>query len=181
MDRLRDIKQKNELDGCTFKPEIDQRSEELISQRLARLKITGTLYDSLYEDAVRRRERQLESTRVLPPGVTFQPDIGLDPNRPSSENKEDFINRLAYSKSYSDRWVSLRRQKQEQERQLKAPERTSEVPSTDRTRAFGGAEQVRLAHWRLSLRTCPGEGVLIAGSGATTLHSAHGGELSAAL
>eukprot|EP00913_Durusdinium_trenchii_P016849 g15839.t1 len=99
MDRLRDIKQKNELDGCTFKPEIDQRSEELISQRLARLKITGTLYDSLYEDAVRRRERQLESTRVLPPG--------------------DFINRLAYSKSYSDRWVSLRRQKQEQERQLK--------------------------------------------------------------
>ena len=93
--------------GCTFKPEIDQRSAEMISQRLARLKITGTLcqrvlffwglfgwfgvflicsfwketglfldcfppccfspprrYESLYEDAVRRRERHLESMRA---------------------------------------------------------------------------------------------------------------------
>lgn len=29
--------------GCTFKPDIDQKSAEMISQRLARLKITGTL------------------------------------------------------------------------------------------------------------------------------------------
>ena len=119
--------------GCTFKPDIDQKSAEMISQRLARLKITGTLcpmaffsggccvlshllfdrlnltsrththisiyicififishtnvinsykykyiiyeiwkqiwsethrYDSLYEDAVRRRERHLESVRA---------------------------------------------------------------------------------------------------------------------
>ena len=31
------------LRGCTFKPDIDQKSAEMISQRLARLKITGTL------------------------------------------------------------------------------------------------------------------------------------------
>lgn len=119
MERLRNIKEQAEMDGCTFKPDIDQKSAEMISQRLARLKITGTLYDSLYEDAVRRRERHLESVRALPPGVTFQPDIGMDPSKPSMETKEDFINRLAYSRSYSDRWVSLRRQKQETDRQSK--------------------------------------------------------------
>ncbi|CAE7540292.1 ypt2 [Symbiodinium natans] len=64
MERLRNMQEKAELDGCTFKPEIDQKSEELISQRLARLKITSTLYDSLYEDAIRRRERHLESLRA---------------------------------------------------------------------------------------------------------------------
>jgi len=119
MERLRNIKEQAEMDGCTFKPDIDQKSAEMISQRLARLKITGTLYDSLYEDAVRRRERHLESVRALPPGVTFQPDIGMDPSKASMETKEDFINRLAYSRSYSDRWVSLRRQKQESDRQSK--------------------------------------------------------------
>jgi len=121
MQRLRNMKEKAEMDGCTFKPDIDQKSAEMISQRLARLKITGTLYDSLYEDAVRRRERHLESVRALPPGVTFQPDIGMDreTSRPSLETREDFVNRLAYSRSYSDRWVSLRRQKQESDRQSK--------------------------------------------------------------
>lgn len=133
MERLRNIKEQAEMDGCTFKPDIDQKSAEMISQRLARLKITGTLYDSLYEDAVRRRERHLESLRALPPGVTFQPDIGMDPSKATMETKEDIINRLAYSRSYSDRWMSLRRQKQESDRQSKDPDGQPEFhPRTGR-------------------------------------------------
>lgn len=133
MQRLRNMQEKAELDGCTFKPEIDQKSEELISQRLARLKITGTLYDSLYEDAIRRRERQLESLRALPPGVTFQPDIGMDHYRPpNDETKEDFLNRLAYSKSYSERWLSLRRQSQENGFRSKDREQPEFHPQTGR-------------------------------------------------
>ncbi|CAJ1360632.1 unnamed protein product [Effrenium voratum] len=127
MDRLRHMQEKAELNGCTFKPEIDQKSDEMISQRIARLKITGTLYDSLYEDALKRRERLFKSLQALPPGVTFHPDIGTE--RCDGETREDFVNRLAYSKSYSDRltcrrqlgrgWVSLQRKKQETERQSK--------------------------------------------------------------
>jgi len=118
IERLKNMQEKAEMDGCTFKPEIDQRSEELISQRLARMKITGTLYDSLYEDALRRKERQIESTQMLPPGVTFHPDIGMDHHRPPNDDtREDFVNRLAYSKSYSERWISLKRQAQDEERQ----------------------------------------------------------------
>mmetsp|Transcript_87127 Transcript_87127/g.154204 ORF Transcript_87127/g.154204 Transcript_87127/m.154204 type:complete len:726 (+) Transcript_87127:54-2231(+) len=118
IERLKNMQEKAEMDGCTFKPEIDQKSEELIHHRLARMKISGTLYDSLYEDALRRKERQIESTQILPPGVTFRPDIGVDHHRqPNDDTREDFVNRLAYSKSYSERWISLKRQAQDEERQ----------------------------------------------------------------
>jgi hypothetical protein len=84
-----------------------------MSQRIARLRITGTLYDHLYEDAQRRQERQIENIKVLPPGVTFQPDIGPDHMRPpNDDNQIDFVNRLAYSKSYSERWLSIRQQQE---------------------------------------------------------------------
>merc|ERR1711957_11659 len=41
---MRLLKEKQALTGCTFKPEIDQNSEALMSQRLARMKITGPLH-----------------------------------------------------------------------------------------------------------------------------------------
>lgn len=102
------------MEGCTFKPEIDMKSEIMMTQRIARLRITGSLYDHLYEDAQRRRERQLEYTRILPPGVTFQPDIGAEHWRPGNDDtREDFVNRLAYSKSASEKLISMRGQQQE--------------------------------------------------------------------
>lgn len=58
---MRELKERTELHGCTFKPEVDQRSDKLMNQRLARLKITGSLYDALYEDALRRKERFQET------------------------------------------------------------------------------------------------------------------------
>jgi len=121
IERLREMRDRGLMDGCTFKPEIDHKSEELMTQRIARMKITGSLYEALYEDALRRRERQFDAAKTLPPGVTFQPDIGLDHYRPSNDDtKEDFVNRLAYSKSYSERWLSMRKQSQEQQHQQKS-------------------------------------------------------------
>jgi len=72
---MRQAKERTQLNGCTFKPEIDERSELLMSQRIARLKIRGNLYEHLYEDAQRRHERQVEYDRLIPSGVTFQPHI----------------------------------------------------------------------------------------------------------
>jgi len=84
-----------------------------MSQRIERMKITGSLYDALYEDALRRQERHLIVSKMLPPGVTFQPNIGSGHDRPSNDDtKEDFVNRLAYSKSHSERWLSMQRQQQ---------------------------------------------------------------------
>merc|ERR1740129_1635831 len=78
----------------------------------------GSLYDHLYGDAQRRQEKQLEYDRSLPPGVTFQPDIGVDHHRPPNDDTtEDFVNRLAYSKCYSERWLAMRKQQQEQQQQ----------------------------------------------------------------
>eukprot|EP00927_Polykrikos_kofoidii_P026885 TRINITY_DN23865_c0_g2_i1.p1 TRINITY_DN23865_c0_g2~~TRINITY_DN23865_c0_g2_i1.p1 ORF type:complete len:786 (-),score=111.01 TRINITY_DN23865_c0_g2_i1:277-2634(-) len=103
IDTMRQLKEKSALDNCTFKPSIDHRSEVLMTRRLARMKIGCNLYDSLYEDALRRHERQLEMTKLLPPGVTFQPDIGtLHRRPPNDDTREDFVTRLAYSKTYTE-------------------------------------------------------------------------------
>merc|ERR1719409_323289 len=108
-----------------------------MNQRIQRLKITGSLYDHLYEDAQRRQERQIEYGRSLPPGVTFQPDIGVDHTRPpNDDNKEDFVNRLAYSKCYSEKWLSMRRQQQEASQESRSqPDfhpQTGRAPTFDR-------------------------------------------------
>jgi len=118
VETLRERKAKAEMDACTFKPEIDQRSKILMEQRLARMQLTGTLYDALYEDALRRKERQFDAAQVLPEGVTFQPNIGTDHYRPpNDDNREDFLSRLAYSKSYSEKWQSVQRQQLQEQQQ----------------------------------------------------------------
>merc|ERR1719356_573916 len=90
-------------------------------QRISRMKITGTLYDALYEDAVRRQERQLEQAKMLPDGVTFQPHISSVQQRPPNDDtREDFVNRLAYSKSHSERWLAMQRQQQEESQSSRA-------------------------------------------------------------
>jgi len=111
---MREMKEKSSLDCCTFKPQIDQRSEVLMTQRLARMRVGSNLYEDLYEDALRRHERHLQITKQLPPGVTFHPDIGAEHFRsPNDDNKEDFVNRLAYSKSNSEKWLAVQRQHQD--------------------------------------------------------------------
>mmetsp|Transcript_67278 Transcript_67278/g.161270 ORF Transcript_67278/g.161270 Transcript_67278/m.161270 type:complete len:530 (+) Transcript_67278:86-1675(+) len=105
-----------ELEGCSFKPQIDAHSEEIVHSRLSRLKITGALHDQLYEDARRRQERASQYAHLLPREVTFQPDIGANHFRPPNDDtQEDFVNRLAYSKSYSEQWLAIRQQQQEQD------------------------------------------------------------------
>mmetsp|Transcript_6073 Transcript_6073/g.15046 ORF Transcript_6073/g.15046 Transcript_6073/m.15046 type:complete len:536 (-) Transcript_6073:271-1878(-) len=114
--RLRELRQEEELDGCTFHPQIDHRSEELMQERLGRINWSGNLHDALYEDALRRRERQVEAQRSLPPGVTFQPDIGENHCRhPNDATPEDFVTRLAYAKAYSEKWSEQQRHEEQQE------------------------------------------------------------------
>jgi len=134
IETLRERKEKAEMDACTFKPEIDQRSKLLMEQRLARMQITGTLYDALYEDALRRKERQFDAAQVLPEGVTFQPNIGTDHYRPpNDDNQEDFLTRLAYSKSYSEKWQAVQQQQQqEQEQQHDFHPKTGRGPLVER-------------------------------------------------
>eukprot|EP00971_Amphidinium_carterae_P115409 2285810-Amphidinium_carterae.1 len=89
------------LKGCTFKPEIDQHSEEIVNSRsqhrlpckcvtrISRLKVTGALHDQLYEDAQRRRERLAHYSTMVPLGVTFQPDIGANHYRPPNDDTQE--------------------------------------------------------------------------------------------
>jgi len=136
---LREQQQISEMDGCTFKPEIDQKSQALMEERLARLKITGSLYDALSGDALRRKERQFEAECALPPGVTFQPDLGGDQYRPSVMNagsRQDSFNRLAYSKSCSDKWQMICRQRQDDDKpQADFRPQTGRAPLVERNRA----------------------------------------------
>eukprot|EP00929_Paragymnodinium_shiwhaense_P114049 TRINITY_DN82365_c0_g1_i1.p1 TRINITY_DN82365_c0_g1~~TRINITY_DN82365_c0_g1_i1.p1 ORF type:complete len:789 (-),score=147.40 TRINITY_DN82365_c0_g1_i1:144-2510(-) len=114
LENMRQMKERCALDKCTFKPEIDQRSEALVNRRLSQMKVHGSLHDALYEDALRRQERQCQLARQLPPGVTFQPDIGVEKDRPPNDDtKEDFVNRLAYSKNHSERWLQLQQQQEQ--------------------------------------------------------------------
>lgn len=59
--RLEQLKEKQEkamLQDCTFQPQVDQKSEAIMLKKLSRMQLSGPLYEALYEDALRRRERQ---------------------------------------------------------------------------------------------------------------------------
>lgn len=111
LEQLREVRDDAELEGCTFHPQIDWRSEEIMTQRLARMQVQGNLYDALYEDAMRRRERQLDWETSLPAGATFRPDLCESRVRGDEANTSvSSLNRLAYSKCQAERWLALRRQ-----------------------------------------------------------------------
>lgn len=122
LERMREERDEAALDGCTFQPQIDQRSEEIMHQRLSRMQVTGNLYDALYEDALRRKARQADWERSLPPGVTFQPDLGEKPSAAKQAVDESTqaaaVHRLAYSKAYSDKVAALRKQLEEEQREM---------------------------------------------------------------
>jgi len=135
IESMKEMKERCALDGCTFKPEIDRKSELLMMQRLARMKITGPLHDALYEDALRRQERQVDAARILPPGVTFQPDIGVDHFRPpNDDNKEDFVARLAYSKNCADRQSECALSQDSRSQQAEFHPQTGRGPLTERNK-----------------------------------------------
>eukprot|EP00397_Hematodinium_sp_SG-2012_P017545 GEMP01017946.1.p1 GENE.GEMP01017946.1~~GEMP01017946.1.p1 ORF type:complete len:840 (+),score=208.72 GEMP01017946.1:147-2666(+) len=104
MERLRQESEEKIMRGCTFRPEIDERSNAMMENRLSRLKIEGTLHDHLYDDAKRREGRYSEYYNRRATEATFCPDIGLDHFRPPNDDTDqDFLNRLAYSKSGTTR------------------------------------------------------------------------------
>ncbi|CAD7965618.1 unnamed protein product [Amoebophrya sp. A120] len=100
IEQLRQQKMLKELQDCTFKPEIDERSALMMKRRIERLKITGSLHDHLYEDAKRREERMYEYANLVSPEVTFKPDIGTHKDRPPPDaNVADFFDRMMKQKS----------------------------------------------------------------------------------
>lgn len=48
----------DELRDCTFTPQVDQRSEAIMSERAKGTPLSGSLHHALYEDALRRQERK---------------------------------------------------------------------------------------------------------------------------
>lgn len=170
LERLRELRGVVELVGCTFQPQIDQRSEELMQERLSRMHWTGNPHDALYEDAMRRKERLLEAEKLLPPEATFQPDIGANRSRPPNDDThEDFVNRLAYSKSYSEKWVAQREQldgeqqaSQDSASQQQFHPQTGRGPLQERNREglpigeflyeVGKEKAIRQAKWEEQLR-----------------------------
>lgn len=104
MNAIRQELDQKEMQGCTFKPSIDVKSQAMMELRISRLQITGTLHDHLYEDAKRREGRYAEYARQEPTEATFHPDIGYEHWRsPNDDNRQDFLNRLAYSKTYREK------------------------------------------------------------------------------
>ncbi|CAD7955747.1 unnamed protein product [Amoebophrya sp. A25] len=104
VEQLRQQRLLCEMQDCTFKPHIDERSHDMMERRIARLKIQGSLFEHLYEDAKRREERMIEYANLVSPEVTFKPDIGNDKYRPPlDDNVEDFFTRLATQRTYARR------------------------------------------------------------------------------
>jgi len=105
---IRKERDQRETEECTFKPSIDTRSQVMMEQRMNRLQIKGTLHDHLYEDAKRREGRYAEYARQEPEETTFHPDIGEERYKsPNDDNRQDFLNRLAYSKTYREKSSNL--------------------------------------------------------------------------
>jgi len=102
LEKVRQELEEKEMQGCTFQPIIDQKSNAMMEDRLTRIKIEGGLHDHLYEEAKRRDGRYAEYIGSEIPEATFCPNIGRDHFRPPNDcSREDFLNRLAYSKKSS--------------------------------------------------------------------------------
>lgn len=57
---LRLQKERQELIDCTFQPKVDFHSEAIMNERLAETDAAGGAYSALYEDALRRQQKQQE-------------------------------------------------------------------------------------------------------------------------
>lgn len=76
LDDLRKLKETQELQGCTFKPQIDAKSKAMMSKRadlLASVKMTP--HEQLFQDAIRRQHKKEELANWLPDEVTFAPAV----------------------------------------------------------------------------------------------------------
>lgn len=58
IERLRDQHERAMLRDCTFQPQVDQKSEAIMSERAKGKQLNGSLHEALYEDALRRQERK---------------------------------------------------------------------------------------------------------------------------
>ncbi|KAL0212202.1 hypothetical protein RCL1_005828 [Eukaryota sp. TZLM3-RCL] len=97
---------------CTFKPQINKRSEKLVLKlQKGRSLTTKDHATQLYLDASRRSQRMKEYSEWFPEEATFKPTTLPKKNSSNSESREDLINRLVNSKRATDANIEeLRRQ-----------------------------------------------------------------------
>eukprot|EP00762_Andalucia_godoyi_P006861 ANDGO_00887.mRNA.1 hypothetical protein NAEGRDRAFT_79231 len=118
--RLALEEERRKMEGCTFQPQINRRSELLVSEKDRLLKEQHmTHYDQLFLDAERRRLRQLEYEQLAEQEATFRPQTEKSSvfarkvqRQRDGENFDDFINRLVYSKQERDAVIEELKQQQ---------------------------------------------------------------------
>mmetsp|Transcript_42018 Transcript_42018/g.124674 ORF Transcript_42018/g.124674 Transcript_42018/m.124674 type:complete len:351 (+) Transcript_42018:2-1054(+) len=137
---MRDARERELLDPCTFKPEVDQRSEAIFGARIARMNITGPLHEALYEDALRRQSKMSRA----------EPASGIHGTSVRSLAFDDLSPRLAHSSSTPvGRLQAMRARALSKERiQAQRSRSTSRerAPAVRRVRSLGvGAAPLRTA------------------------------------
>lgn len=76
LEMLRREKEEAEVRECTFRPAISGRSERLMVERSQTLRsLNVSAHQQLYQDAVRRQQKQADYQHWYPEEVTFQPKL----------------------------------------------------------------------------------------------------------
>lgn len=114
LEMLRREKEEAEVRECTFKPQISGRSEKLMTERSQTLRsLNVSAHQQLYQDAIRRQQKQQDYQHWYPEEVTFQPKLNesamsreflrkslqkegssLGPNASGAERHMALVNRL---------------------------------------------------------------------------------------
>ncbi|WIA42412.1 hypothetical protein OEZ86_008411 [Tetradesmus obliquus] len=76
LEMLRREKEADEVKECTFKPQLNNRSERLMTERSQTLRsLNVSAHQQLYQDAVRRQQKMQDYQHWYPEEVTFQPKL----------------------------------------------------------------------------------------------------------
>ncbi|GAX82985.1 hypothetical protein CEUSTIGMA_g10412.t1 [Chlamydomonas eustigma] len=76
---MRSMKEKEEVQECTFRPVINNKSRVMMSEREEMLReMRMSAHEQLFQDAIRRQHKMEELATWVPDEVTFQPQVNHD-------------------------------------------------------------------------------------------------------
>jgi hypothetical protein len=117
--RLALEEERRRMEECTFRPQLNRKSEMLMAEKERMLKEQHlSHHDNLFLDAERRKMRQQEMEQLVPAEATFRPQIQQSSatrkvqRQREGENFDDFVNRLVYSKAERDAVIAELKQQQ---------------------------------------------------------------------
>ncbi|GBF97125.1 hypothetical protein Rsub_10136 [Raphidocelis subcapitata] len=86
LEMLRREREEAETRECTFKPAISKRSDKLMSERADTLRsLNLSAHQQLYQDSLRRQQKQSQYANWFPEDVTFRPKLIASQRPPSSK------------------------------------------------------------------------------------------------